>query len=143
MHVCTRVAVAAVTRLGHDSAARVISRTRKRDHITPVLKSLHWLPVQSRIEYKLASNCFSFVSGSGPQYFSDILEIYTPSRDLRSSSDGRLLRVPTARTKAFGQRAFSFQGPTAWNKLPFQIRHSSSPDSFKRGLKTCLFKQNF
>ena len=126
-----------------NSAARVISRTRQRDHITPVLKSLHWLPVQSRIEYKLASNCFSFFSGTGPRYFSDILETYTPSRELRSSSDNRLLRLPTVRTKSFGQRAFSFQGPSVWNNIPFLVRHSSTSHSFKKGLKTFLFQQNF
>ena len=37
--------------LVQNSAARVLTRTRKRDHISPVLASLHWLPVKSRITF--------------------------------------------------------------------------------------------
>ena len=36
-----------------NTAARIISRTRKFDHITPVMQNLHWLPVQYRIMFKI------------------------------------------------------------------------------------------
>ena len=124
-----------------NSAARLVCRSSRRDHITPLLRSLHWLPIQSRIDYKLASICFSYVSGSAPQYLSEVLHVYTPSRQLRSSADSRLLRIPTVRTKGFGQRSFSFQGPTIWNKQPFSTRHSPSATSFRTSTKTNLFKQ--
>ena len=36
-----------------NNAARVITLTKKHNHITPVLKELHWLPVRKRIEFKI------------------------------------------------------------------------------------------
>jgi hypothetical protein len=36
-----------------NAAARLVAGTRSRDHITPVLMRLHWLPIKSRIKYKL------------------------------------------------------------------------------------------
>ena len=124
-----------------NSAARLVCRSSKQQHITPLLQSLHWLPIESRINYKLASVCFSSFCGTGPKYISDILQVYTPSRQLRSSTDTRLLRISSIRTKSFGQRSFCFQGPTVWNTLPTTVRHMSSTSSFKSALKTHLFKQ--
>jgi hypothetical protein len=126
-----------------NSAARLVLKARKRDHATPLLKTLHWLPVQARINYKLCTLCFNFFSGSSPAYFSQLLSVYSPSRQLRSSSDSRTLAVPRVRSKTFGERTFSFNAAKQWNSLPVQLRHSSSLASFKRGLKTYLFKQHF
>ncbi|KAF7690623.1 hypothetical protein C0J45_24441, partial [Silurus meridionalis] len=39
--------------LVQNAAARVLTRSRKYDHITPILSSLHWLPVKFRIDFKL------------------------------------------------------------------------------------------
>ena len=122
-----------------NNAARLVSRARKTDHVTPLLRQLHWLPVESRIRYKISSLCFSIVSSTGPAYLSDLLELYTPSRLLRSSSDNRIFKIPTTRTKSFGQRCFSFSGPTIWNTLPKDIRLSQTATSFKSKLKTHLF----
>ena len=63
---------------------------------------------------------------SGPQYLSDLLHLYTPSRQLRSSTDSRIFTIPTVRTKTFGQRTFSYQAPVVWNQLFHSIRHSPS-----------------
>ncbi|KAL8578691.1 hypothetical protein ACOMHN_045680 [Nucella lapillus] len=50
-------------------AARLICRLSKRDHITPFLRN-HWLPISTRIDYKVACICFSFFDGTSPKYFS-------------------------------------------------------------------------
>ena len=126
-----------------NSAARLVFRSRKRDHVSPLLKRLHWLPVKARIEFKLALLCHSFFSGTAPHYISQLLSIYTPSRNLRSSSDLRLLRVPRVRTKSFGHCSFSYSAPTFWNSLPYEIRHIQSVSSFKTALKTHQFKSYF
>eukprot|EP00745_Piridium_sociabile_P025212 TRINITY_DN39921_c0_g1_i18.p1 TRINITY_DN39921_c0_g1~~TRINITY_DN39921_c0_g1_i18.p1 ORF type:complete len:291 (-),score=25.65 TRINITY_DN39921_c0_g1_i18:34-906(-) len=120
-------------------AARLIFKSSRRDHITPLLHDLHWLPIQSRISYKLSSICFSSATGTGPEYLSDILNIYAPPRQLRSSADNRMFCIPTVRTKSIGERSLVFQGPTIWNNLPQNIRYSVSKDSFKSALKTHLF----
>ena len=63
------------------------------------------------------------------------MRIYAPSRQLRSSSDNRILCVPSFKTKNFGQRSFSYAGPVIQNKLPYDIRTSQSKTSFKQALK--------
>jgi len=56
-----------------NSAARVLTRTRGREHITPVLKSLHWLPVCFRIEFKVILVVYKCLNGLWPSYLSDLL----------------------------------------------------------------------
>ena len=126
-----------------NSAARLILKSRKRDHITPLLKSLHWLPVQSRINYKLSILCHNFLSGTAPKYFDDLLSVYVPSRQLRSSADLRTLNVSKVRTKSYGERSFSYCAPKQWNSLPAQLRNIQSTSSFKKCLKTHLFNQYY
>ena len=122
-----------------NNAARLICRTPKFDHISPVLHTLHWLPVEQRIEYKLLLLAFKSVNNDGPSYLSDLLKFYIPSRQLRSSSDTRLLRIPSFRLKSFGQRKFSYQASVLWNSLPISLRHSNSTLAFKTALKSHLF----
>jgi len=125
-----------------NSAARLVLKAKKRDHVTPLLRTLHWLPVQARIEYKLSTICHNFFfSTSSPAYISDILSVYTPSRQLRSSADKHTLIIPKIRTKSYGERAFAYAGPKQWNSLPQNIRQVESSCSFKRALKTHLFHQ--
>ena len=126
-----------------NAAARLIVKASISDHITPILHSLHWLPVAARIQYKVFSLCYSSLSVSGPEYLSRVLRIYTPSRQLRSSSDNRILCVPSAKTKTFGQRSFSYAGPVIWNKLPYDIRSSQSKTSLKQAPKTNLFSTHY
>ena len=123
-----------------NSAARIVLRARKRDSATLLLKTLHWLPVKARIVYKLSVLCHLFFSGNAPAYLSDILHVYIPSRDLRSSSDLKLLRVPRVVTKTFGESSFSYAAPTTWNSLPQQLRNIRMTCEFKTSLKTHLFK---
>ena len=77
--------------------------------------------------------------GLYPIYLSDLLSVYTPKRNLRSSSDNRILCIPKLRTNTFGHRSFSFAAPTIWNFLPSELRHADSIQKFKLALKTHLF----
>lgn len=120
-------------------AARVLTRTRGREHITPVLKSLHWPPVSFRIDFKVLLLVFKCLNGLGP---SDLLLSYQPSRNLRSSGTG-LLTVPRVKTKTHGEAAFSHYGPTRWNSLPESLRAAETVDIFKGRLKTYLFNLAF
>ena len=122
-----------------NNAARLITQSRKYEHITPVLKSLHWLPVLQRIEYKILLLTYKALSGEAPEYLTTMLSYYTPTRSLRSE-DKRLLNTPKYRLEGFGRRAFSTAAPTLWNPLPLDLKLSPSVDSFKRGLKTHLFR---
>ena len=124
-----------------NTAARVLSKTRKYDHITPVLKKLHWLPVKQRIEYKILLLTWKSLNGISPAYLSDLITHYTPNRELRSS-DKRLLYIPRTNTSS-GDRAFSISAPCLWNSLPETIRKANSLDKFKSLLKTHLFECAF
>ena len=113
---------------------------KKSEHIHPILETLHWLPVTHRIQYESSTICFNAISKTAPHYLSDLLQRYTPARQLRSASDTRTFVTPRANTKAFGERPFSYAGPSVWNNLPLTLHHSDSVSSFKAALKTHLFK---
>ena len=61
-----------------NSAARLIVQCCKQNHISPLLMSLHWLPINAHIEYKLSVICHSFFLGLSPIYLSGLLSVYTP-----------------------------------------------------------------
>ena len=97
----------------------------------------------SGIDFKLASLCFKFLNGSAHTYLSDLLHLYTLSRQVRSSANTRVFRIPSFHTKSSGQRSFSYRAPATWKKLPASIRHASSVSSFRSSLKTFLFSKTF
>src|SRR6267154_886702 len=81
--------------LVQNSLARVVVPSTRRFHpITPVLCSLHWLPIPSRIDYKIASITFKIIHNHQPTYLHQLLTPYVPTRLLRSS-DQHLLVVPS------------------------------------------------
>ena len=123
------------------SAARLIFKCRKQNHISPLPMSLHWLPIYARIEYILSVICHSFFMCLSPTYLSDLLLVYTHKINLRSSSDIRILCIPKLRTKTFGHCLFSFAAPTIWNSLPSELRHADSIQKFKLSLKTHLLRK--
>ena len=69
-----------------NAAARVLTRTSRRDHITPILASLHWLPVKSRIEFKILLLTNKAVNNQAPSYLKELLVPYCPQRTLGSQS---------------------------------------------------------
>ena len=125
-----------------NSAARLVMKTRKRDHITPVLRDLHWLPVRFRWRFKLAILAYRHFEGTLPSYLSGVLHTYQPSRSLRSCSE-KLLKVPKRTLKTAGERSFSFLAPTVWNSLPASVRNQSCLGQFKSALKTHFFNEAF
>ena len=92
--------------------------------------------------HKVAALCHTSLSGSGPQYFSDLIYVYTPARSLRSSSDAHLLGTLNVKLKSYGEHSFAYHASTAWNSLPLALRHQQESDCFKRALKTHMFSLN-
>ncbi len=118
-------------------AARMLTGTRKHEHITPVLFSLHWLPVRFQIEFKLLWFVFKSLNGLAPPYLAD-----KPTRSLRSS-DQLLLTVPRSRLKLRGDRAFSVVAPRLWNYLPLYVKAAPTIFTFKTRIKINLLSQAF
>ncbi len=125
-----------------NSAARLLTSTKKSAHITPILFNLHWLLVSIRVQYKILLLTFKALKGLAHSYLSDPLSSYTPSRSLRSSSS-ELLCVPRFRLSSMGGRSFSVTAPKLWNSLPLALRTVTSFSEFKSKLKTYLFNQHY
>ena len=121
-------------------AAMVITFTPRREHISPVLRSLHWLPINRRIAFKILLLVYLCLNDVAPQYLAEMLTTHAATRSLRSS-DKQLLVVP--RSKRHGDRSFNVVAPVLWNSLPESMKSSSSVASFKRTLKTFLFCQEY
>ena len=102
-------------------------------------------PVKFRIEFKILLIVFKIFKGLAPSYLSFLITPKPVSKyNLRSSSDSTLLSYPNVKPKAtLGERAFLFAAPKLWNAVPRFIRESISVDTFKRKLKTHLFKKAF
>ena len=119
-------------------AAKSILKKSRYDHATPCLIELHWLPVEHRINYKIAVLAFKCLHGLAPGYLADLIQRYEPARSLRSSS-GSYLTTKVAKFKTLGDRSFSVTAPLVWNNLPINIRQTSNLNKFKRLLKTYYF----
>ena len=121
-----------------DTLARIVTRSNPFAHAPPLLESLHWLPIKFRIDFKVSLITFKTLQTGQPSYLHNILSIATPSRALRSNQ-GLLLTIPRVKTVT-GSRAFGFCAPTIWNKLPISLRSLDSVPSFRKHLKTPLFR---
>ena len=127
--------------LVQNSAARLVTRTPKYHHISPVLFKLHWLPVKYRINFKILLLTFKCLHGPSPSYLSNLLIPYQPTRYLRSQSK-HFLTVPRTKTR-FGSRGFYHAAPKLWNDLPYHLRSETCLAHFKNSLKTYLFTAAF
>ena len=124
--------------LVQNTLARVVLRQNKFDHITPSLIRLHWLPIRQRITFKLAAITFKLIHTHRPPYLYDLISDYLPVRNLRSSNQ-RLLCVNRTRT-VLASRGFRHSAVSVWNNLPADIRTCDNYRSFRRQLKTLLFR---
>ena len=116
-----------------NTAARLVTGARRCDHITPVFRQLHWLPVRQRVVFKIAGLVHQSLVGLVSVYLADDCRLLSDIglRPLRSNSnDMRKLLVPRTHNK-LGDRSFSAAGPRRRSGLTF--------DSFRQSLKTHLF----
>uniref|UniRef100_A0A8C1P678 Reverse transcriptase domain-containing protein n=1 Tax=Cyprinus carpio TaxID=7962 RepID=A0A8C1P678_CYPCA len=120
-----------------NAAARILTRTRKSEHITPVLRPLHWLPVTFRIDFKVLLLVYKSLNDLEPKYIADMLTEYKPNRPLRSLGLSQL-EIPWVHTKK-GESAFSYYAARSLNQLPEEIRCAKTLVTFKSRLKTHLF----
>ena len=122
-----------------NAAARLLTGTRKFDHISPILHELHWLPVQQRVQYKILLLTFKALHNQSPNYISSLISVRHLRPGLRSA--GLCLQIPNTRLKTYGDRTFSSVAPRLWNSLPTHLRNCDKLDTFKSQLKTYLFQR--
>ena len=122
-----------------NNLARVVCRASARANSIPLLQKLHWLPIEHRTKYKIATITFNVFHNNSPSYLRNRLSHYEPTRTLRSS-DANLLSIPsTVNQLTDCSKAFHCSAPAVWNSLSFSTRSAPSLDLFKERLKTELF----
>ena len=111
-----------------NKAARIITRTKPTEHITPVLRDLHLLRVKDRIIFKILIYVLyrSTINIMSPLYISNLLTPYKQQRQLRSNS--KILLTEPRFKKSCGARSFLCAAPRLWNKLPEYVKTAKSVD---------------
>ena len=122
-----------------NSAARLVTGSNRFASSKALLKSLHWLPVRARIQYKIAVLAYRCINGCAPSYLRELVTRYFPARALRSSHSNDLC-VPKIKFNRYGRRSFMSGAPSVWNPLPLSLKLSPDLNSFCAGLKTHLFR---
>ena len=121
-----------------NAAARLIRRTKKRAHMTPVLRDLHWLPVVNRCQFKILLFIYKSLKSETPSYISDILKWCQPNRPLRSANTTSIIpkRYKSVR---YGKRLMDTGAAMRWNTLPNEVKCAINTNCFKKTIKTHLF----
>jgi hypothetical protein len=140
-----------------NALARAVVKAPKFSHVTPILRSLHWLKINERIAFKIASITYKVIQFSQPLYLHDLLNFRSP-RNTRSSTC-LTLQLPSCDSKLkITNRSFRHAAPRIWNSLPAELRILSpvtssdnfsapplalSTGSFLSKLKSFLFHKSY
>jgi len=124
-----------------NNAARIVLQAPRRSDVNSLLQTLHWLPVEQRINYKLAVLTFKTQQTSFPQHLNQHISLRTDALNTRLSSVPPLC-VPFRRT-SFARRSFSTAAHLTWNPLPRAVLNCKSVSTFKSRLKTHMFYTAF
>lgn len=117
-----------------NATARAVTKTPKFHHITPILKSLHWLKFNQRIQYKILSLTYNTLHSGHPSYLHSLLStMHTHST--RSSSLITLYRPSNHSRLKITDRSFYHTAPALWNSLPPYLRQLASPSSSSQALQ--------
>ena len=111
-------------------ACRIVSGSKKYDHVTPVLRQLYWLPVKQHMSYR-NSIMNGLVRGI---YLTSLLS-------KRKTRNSQLLNIPLFKT-ATGQRTFYYRMVSLWNALPQNIKLCQSLAHFKTLMKKRLLRDS-
>ena len=137
----------------------MLFRSPRFTHISPILRSFHWLKIDQRIQYKVISLTYKTLQSQKPSYLYNLLNIQT-NTPTRSSTSVTLQRPTVNSRLKITDRSFTHHAPVLWNSLPRDLRqpatHSSHTDvscstaqlalpapQFLSRLKTHLFHKSF
>ena len=136
---CNKGVLAPLQRV-QNAAARLVTVTRKRDHVTPLFLELHWLRISDRIIFKVGTLVFKCLHEQTPGYLAEGCQLLASVPNRRSSRavDRGDLVVPRTYTATYGKKSFFVSGPSFWNSLPVGLRACTSAETFKNKLKTFL-----
>ena len=117
-------------------AARIVSNSRKYDHISPILKGLKWQPVRQQLYYRHEIMAFKCMSGCAEaSLFSKYIQRATITR--RTTRNSHMLNIPLFKT-ATGQRTFHFRTVKLWNSRDSTLKLKPTLQDLKRCLRRGL-----
>ena len=125
----------------------MLKRIPRRNHITPVLRDLHWLRINERIEFKILILTHKAYNGTAPVYLSELIKKQDKTTRMRTreASDCYLLSIPPISkccANSYFERSFVYAAPLLWNKLHIDIRMLEF-EPFKKRIKTELYLRYF
>ena len=122
---------------------RLVMDIGKYSHITPALYDLHWLPIHARIHFQILLLAFKVIHGQAPAYLSSLVSVKSKSYDSLRSNCSTLLEPPKGKMLLTrGGRSFQAAVPQLWNALPPSLRDVASVETFKKNLKSSLFRKS-
>ena len=124
------------------TSVRLIYCRRRRESTAPLLAKLRWLPLDRRIQLKMAVFAFRCRRGLAPSYLSSLIRHYVPGRSLRSERDPTRLEIPRTKND-HGRRSFPCAAPTVWSSIPQRVRELDALVPFKSGVKKFLLGEKF
>ena len=138
--ILSGIAETDLTKLQHilNRLTSVVTKSPPFTRSVPLLRSLHWLPVKYKVHFKICLLTYKALREEQPVYLRSLIATSLPSGSLRSSR-GITLSVPRIKTNT-GARAFSSCAPSLWNNLPLSVRSANLVATFRRRLKTYLFR---
>jgi hypothetical protein len=129
-------------RIQNQAAKTVLQRSRDSSS-TMARFELHWLPISERVKFKSLCIAHKCINGNAPTYLS---EVFVPQAkgvyNMRGNKEN-VYTIPRMKYKTFGDRSFSVCGPREWNILPCTIRDIKDFNTFKKKLKTHLFREAY
>ena len=115
-------------------ACKIVTGTRKYDHVSPLLRQLNWKPVQQCLDHRDLVLTYKYVKNLAPKY---LCKKFQKSPHDRATRNRDLLQIPRFKTST-GQRTFSYRAVKLWNNLDKDVKDSKSLNSFKKALKDLL-----
>ena len=102
------------------------------------LEKINWLPIKERVQQSILSHVYKSLNNDSPIYMSDMFETASKSNINTRQAYSRLIQ-PLRKTN-MALNSISYLGPSLWNKLPENIKHSSSLITFKHKVKEYFLK---
>ncbi|HEY5138311.1 MAG TPA: hypothetical protein VIJ25_03195, partial [Methylococcales bacterium] len=110
-----------------NTLARTVVSSPKFSHASPIIRSLHWLKINERIQYKVISTTFKTIATSKPSYLRSLLTLQPQGRTRSSSyATPTLVRPPTGSKLKLTDRSFRLAAPKLWNQFLHDIMSSKS-----------------
>ena len=128
-----------------NQCARILTKSPRREHITTVLKKLHWLKIQDIIIYKMLTLTYKSYYNMAPPYLCELINKNESHVNTRLGTDHHQLIMPPISkdcSSTFLERAFIYAATCEWNKMSEHIR-TSNFDCFRKGVKPMLFTQQY